>query len=302
MALPRFSSIRLSVLSRSSASYLSAQKISPSRAFGSSNKLFQDSGVSSENQLTEEARKRSVSVLSLPKVLSKSEVEGMFENTGFKIVKSQLRLNRFSFGNDAFFHAELANEEQASEAIETMHKTKFLGKFRMRVRPLLPNFEWKNLSNNFNRWVYEEGSSAVANAVVPIKEGRRFELHVEPPAWKSQSNLEPVDQKTARVLHCEKVIAEAFDRFGIESMSSPAIFPENVPPEPKHFCQIDFKTKEGAEEAVRAMDNTKLEGLLILVRKMKLREGRSRQIGRLNMGVLKELQELGLAPELNLEK
>jgi RNA recognition motif-containing protein len=192
--------------------------------------------------------------------------------------KSQFRFDRFTFYNDGFYFAELANEEQAKRAVQKLEQsTTFKEERPTFARILSPEFAWKAESNHLNRWIYDDGS-AVAEAVRPLKEGRRIQLRVRTPAWQPQFETKPKNLMRARM------------NYGREL------------PDPKFFCHIDFKTKEGAEEAVRTMHETKLEELLIWVVKSELNEVRSRQIGRVNMGVLKELQELGLAPEVDWEK
>ena len=149
--------------------------------------------------------------------------------------------------------------------------------------------------------MYDDGSAA-AKAVLPLKEGRRVQLRVRTPAWKPKFENKPKSLMKARMNYGRELVAKAFDKFGVEAIGVPAANDGRMLPEPKFFCHIDFKTKEGAEEAVRTMNETELEGQLIWAVRADLNEVRSRQIGRVNMGVLKELQELGLAGEVDWEK
>jgi RNA recognition motif-containing protein len=216
--------------------------------------------------------------------------------------KSQFRFDRFTFYNDGFYFAELANEEQAKRAVQKLEQsTTFKEERPTFARILSPEFAWKAESNHLNRWIYDDGS-AVAEAVRPLKEGRRIQLRVRTPAWQPQFDTKPKNLMRARMNYGRELVAKAFDKFGVEAIGVPAANDGRMLPDPKFFCHIDFKTKEGAEEAVRTMHETKLEELLIWVVKSELNEVRSRQIGRVNMGVLKELQELGLAPEVDWEK
>jgi hypothetical protein len=196
----------------------------------------------------------------------------------------------------------LANEEQAKDAIQKLHQSTTLQEDSpIYLRPLGPDFTWKSLANIHNRWVYDE-SSATSKAVLPLKEGRRVRLCVKTPGWKPTFEAKPSNLAKMRMNYGRDLVAKSFDRFGVEAIGAPSHNDGRMLPEPKFFCHIDFKTKEGAEEAVRAMHNTKLDGKLIWVMKSELNEVRSRQIGRVNMGVLKELQELGLAGEVDFEK
>lgn len=225
----------------------------------------------------------------------------MFQKSGLQITKSQLRFDRFTFYNDTFFFAELANSKQASDAVSKLHRSTVLGEAPIILRPLDPNFSWKNVQNPFDRYAYDEGAN-VAKAVLPIKEGRRVQLRVRTPGWEPQFDTKPEHLQKERKAYGQELVRKSFERFGIEAMGLIASNDGRMLPEPKFYCQIDFKTKEGADDAIRTMHNTKLEGLLIWVTKTELNEVRSRQIGRVNMGVLEEMQGLGLAPEVDFEK
>ena len=211
-------------------------------------------------------------------------------------------MDRFTFYNDNHFFAELASEEQANGAVQKLERSTTFGEERPTfVRILNPEFSWKSEPNHLNRWIYDDGSAA-ADAILPLKEGRRVQIRVKTPAWKPQFDEKPKSLMRARMNYGRELIAKAFDKFGIEAIGVPASNDGRMLPEPKFFCHIDFKTKEGAEEAIRTMHETELEDRLLWVAKSDLNEVRSRQIGRVNMGILKELQELGLAREVDWEK
>jgi RNA recognition motif-containing protein len=211
-------------------------------------------------------------------------------------------LDRFTLYNDTFYFAELANEEQAKDAVQKLDQsTTLIEDHPIYLRTLDPKFIWKSSHNKYSRWIYHEGS-AISKAVLPLKEGRRVQVRVRTPGWKPAFDAKPSNLAKMRMNYGQDLVAKSFDRFGIEAIGSPAHNDGRMLPEPKFFCQIDFKTKEGAEEAVRAMHNTEIEGKLIWVTKSELNEVRSRQIGRVDMGVLKELQGLGLAVEVDFEK
>jgi hypothetical protein len=169
------------------------------------------------------------------------------------------------------------------------------------VRILSPEFAWNSEPNHLNRWINDDGSAA-AHAILPLKEGRRVQIRIKTPAWKPNFESKPKHLMRARMNYGRELIAKAFEKFGIEAIGVPAANDGRMLPEPKFFCHIDFKTKEGAEEAIRTMHETELENRLMWVAKSELNEVRSRQIGRVNMGVLKELQELGLAGEVDWKK
>jgi len=242
----------------------------------------------------------------VPKRATRKEVEALFHDAGLQITRSQFRIDRFTFHNDSYYHAELASPEQAEAAISQLHLSTALSE-RDKQHPIIvklmdpEKFRWKGITSLSNRFFYDEGDNA-AKALLPVKEGRRVQVRVQTPFWKPTWPEKPAKISASRKGYGAKLMRDAFERFGIEAMSDVAFNDSRVTEEPKHYCHIDFKTKEGAEEAIRELDETELEERKIEVRKNEVNGWRAQQFGRVDMDLLEELQQLGLAPRFHFSE
>ena len=212
----------------------------------------------------------------------------------------QLSFDRFTFRNDGRCFVELADDQQAQEAIQRLSKAK-LFKQPVRVQAAWPSFRWVQdvhvtEEGGVSRYFYQsnEGKNEAAEAVKPIIEGRRCLLQVQPPGWASDKTA----NETAR-----QVIKEHMGKFGIATISSMSAFYGETKKDPRLMCWIDFVTKEGADAAIKEINNTEIQGRLTKLLVSKMAAWRAYQLGKVDPEALKQLQEADLAPkEINENK
>ncbi|KAF2709261.1 hypothetical protein K504DRAFT_467237 [Pleomassaria siparia CBS 279.74] len=311
MALPRFSSLgRSSFLSRpwSSSSSSSppagffSQKSThgggTTRAFTSCSRRLFEAQATPLGTLSEEEMARSIIVLKINRRATKKEVEDVFRKEGLEITKSQFRLDRFTLHNDTYFHATLATPDQAKTAIEKLDKTSPFGPLHIVVQIRKHN----TVEYGGDRWIYHENRDSIVKALLAIKEDRRVQICVKTPAWEPHFEERPKSLNAARKNYARDLLLKTFDRFGVEALGGIGNNSGQMLLDPKFLCHVDFKTKQGAEDAIQSLHNTELEGKLIWLKKTVLNELRAQQIGRVDMSVLEEFQALGLAPPVDFEK
>jgi RNA recognition motif-containing protein len=203
--------------------------------------------------------------------------------------KMQLRFDRFTFQNDRRCFVELASEQQAQDAIQRLQKKKLQGQTLV-VKPLVENFIWGRNSEEgrlSSRHFFDEGKNA-AEAIKPLLEDRRYMLLVQTPGWQDS-------KKTNEAAN--EVLEKHFEPFGVETRSMLRPMFGDKKPEPRLLCFIDFTTKEGAEKAVEAIHEKTIEGRRTKLLSCKLSAWRAHQIGKVDAGLLKQLQEKEIAPK-----
>jgi RNA recognition motif-containing protein len=208
--------------------------------------------------------------------------------------KIQIQHDRFSFTNRGSCFIELASEQQAQEAVQKLNGKKFMDS-KLAVTPIKEDFIWggspnspENVTNE--RYFLDEGNQA-AEAIRPILEGRRYILKVATPGWASKDQSENQNQVARRL------IAEHFGPFGLEAVGQLSVFYGDHKSHPRMLCMIDFKTQEGAERAVAALDNTEIEGRLTQLVVSRPAPWRADQMGKVDKSLLKALEEKGLLDE-----
>lgn len=278
--------------------------------------------LSQASVLEEQRRKnaRSVKLFKVPRRVSRSKVEAFFTDAGFQVsvltscdarpmkhlhLKAHvieadsdsadiyMAIDRFRYEGDTFASVELASEQQAQRAVEELNGNASMGN-QVYLRMLSPEFEWDNfLSGDRYEHTYlvREDKSGIRQAVMPLLEGRRVRISVKYPAWGAKGDT-PAQRRNTDL----EVLKHSFDRFGIESISRLVHQYGDISFDPKFFCHIDFTTKKGADEAIQALHDTEVEGVLVWVRSSGIDATKAFQIGRLEKGLLTELQEKGLAP------
>jgi RNA recognition motif-containing protein len=209
----------------------------------------------------------------------------------------QLRLDRFTFKNDTKCFIQLANDHQAQEAIQRLNNAKLHGK-PISVKPLGAGFQWsrpdragKDRETSRSFFQFNEEGNEVAEALKPLLEGRRCILRVQPPGWGSKQGTMSKN-KAAR-----QVVNKYMGQFGIEVVGGMSAFFGDKRDEPRLLCIIDFATKEGAEAAIKAINNTVIEDRRTLLEVSKMAPWRAHQVGLVDQKLLKQLQEADLASQ-----
>ncbi|KAH7094377.1 hypothetical protein FB567DRAFT_585754 [Paraphoma chrysanthemicola] len=201
-------------------------------------------------------------------------------------VRLQMRLDRFSFENDRRCFVELATEEQAKRALEHLNKTLFMEQ-EMLITPMKEAFIWgperEAHSILATRYFYPDILSPKA-ALAPLIEGRRIQLRVQPPGWKSSNGSDTLRKASARV------IEENFANFGIEAVSKLKPFPGRSEAA-KFLCLIDFATKSGADEAIDRFNDSEIEGRKVQLRRVAVSAVFARQIGKIDPSLLAMLPD-----------
>jgi hypothetical protein len=198
-----------------------------------------------------------------------------------------MRLNRFSFQNDARCFVELASEEQAQKAVDILHETEF--QFQTIVAmPIKADFVWGPMPQVWERF-FDVNLTSPAEAIRPLLEGRRKIISVQTPGWLSKVSSVGHNE------HAHKVLHEHFGSYGIETISALQPFFGDKKLYPRMLCLMDFKTTEGAEQAQQAIHDTDIEGRKVWVQPSVAAPWRAHQIGRVDPELLAKLQEAGLA-------
>lgn len=203
-----------------------------------------------------------------------------------------MEIDRFRFEAKPYASVELADEQQAQKAIKILNGNETLGN-TIYLRAMNPHDPWDQY-RPARAYPYHvrEDEAGIKSAVSPFIEGRRVRFAAKLPAWGAENNL-PVARRHAAL----EVLGRTYRQFGIESISKLAPQYGQSTFHPKFLCHIDFATKDGAEEAIRATHNTEIEGVLVYLKHSEIDPAKAYQIGRINKTVLKELQEKGLAPQ-----
>jgi hypothetical protein len=203
-----------------------------------------------------------------------------------------MNMDRFRFEGDTYASVELTDEQQVQKAIQELSGNESIGN-KVYLRALNPEFDWDNFHTAVRKYSYfvRADESGTKQATQPLIEGRRVRISTKSPAWGSKGDS-PAQRREAGM----KVLERTFDRFGIESISkiTPQFGERTF--HPKFFCHIDFTTKQGADEAIGAMNDVEVEGVLVWAKPSEVDAVKAFHIGRMNKGLLAELQEKGLAP------
>ena len=204
-----------------------------------------------------------------------------------------MRLDRFSFKNSGQCYVELASEEQAQQAAQSLNNTEFMQR-PANVRPLKPNFIWGSVYKPHRpskMRLFDPDELSFIDALAPLIEERRIRVMVQPPGWWSPASA--VTYTKASVAVIEKV----FGKFGIEAISELYRQRKKLGDTPRTLCIIDFTTKAGADQAVEEFHNTEIQGRLVHLYRFELRASIAQQIGETDPALLTMLQEKGLIME-----
>ncbi|EAT87282.2 hypothetical protein SNOG_04891 [Parastagonospora nodorum SN15] len=225
----------------------------------------------------------------LNKRASPFEIESFLKSKGLEIKKWQCRLDRFTFQNDTRCFIELATEEQAQKAIEALNGIEFMHKSIV-VAPMKDGFVWaKKPESSHDSYFFDVNEVSPSEALKPLLEERRLMFSVQPPGWGPKIGGSGHNDIARH--HMERHLGQ----FGITCFSKLAPFYGDLKQRPRMLCFIDFETKSGADQAVRAFDDKEMEGCKVRLQPCKLAPWRAHQVGKVDKALLSQLQEKGLA-------
>ncbi|USP76695.1 hypothetical protein yc1106_03969 [Curvularia clavata] len=233
----------------------------------------------------------SIALLRISKRLSRAEIEEMLRGKGFNIKRLQMRVDRFTFQNDTQCFVELGSPAEAKRAVDQLNKTEIHQK-KIIAAPLKDDFRWGSVEDTSklpfgSRYFFDEGNAA-EEAIRPLTEGRRTLLSVQTPGWSPKS---PIRQSKDNALN---IIGQNFGQYGIERVGDMSPFFGDKKTKPRMLCLIDFKTKEGAEQAIKEKHDTEINGLLVWLRHSEPSAWRQQQYWKTAPKPIEELQEKGV--------
>ncbi|KAJ6273551.1 benzoate 4-monooxygenase cytochrome p450 [Bipolaris maydis] len=214
--------------------------------------------------------------------------------------KLQMRVDRFTFHNDTMCFVELGSPEEVQRAIKKLDQAKLQNKSIV-VQPLKADFQWGHLKTSKNspyvsRFFNDEGDAA-QEALRPLAEGRRMMLSVKTPGWSPNAKVSEARNNAA------KIIEENFGKYGVESLSDMAVFFGDKKQNPRLLGWIDFKTKEGAEQAAAEKHNTEINGRLVWLQAANPSKWRVEQYSKSAPQLVQEMQEKGtVSKEMDEDK
>ncbi|KAH7371504.1 hypothetical protein BKA66DRAFT_423885 [Pyrenochaeta sp. MPI-SDFR-AT-0127] len=297
------------ITARISSSILASTRTAfPRRQFTSSVRVWQNNvGTSAQGHETRvsdspaspNAYERSIALLALPRRAVKSDIEALLRKKGCDVKRIQIRMDRFTFHNEAMCFVELGSEKQAAEAVQQLNGSEFQAKSIV-ARPMKEDFTWGpriDVSKGYSarRHFYDDGVSS-RDAAMPLVEGRRMMLSVQTPGWGT-ADLN-VSGRNKVVLD---IIDQYFGKYGIEALGGLHPFYGDKKANPRLLCFIDFKTKQGADLAVAETHDTQIEGRKTWLQLSNPSPWRAHQIGKVDKALLVELQEKGLLPQETYE-
>ena len=208
-----------------------------------------------------------------------------------------MRIDRFTFHNDTMCFVELGSEEEAAKAVERLNGTELQGK-KIVVKPLKADFQWgpegERSSLPWGTHLFYDEADGANEALKPLAEGRRFMLRVATPGWTTDSVS---NQKKNAI----RIIQQTFDKYGVEKISQIHPFYGDIKFNPRLLCFMDFKTKEGADEAVRQHHDTDIEGRKTWLTPCIPSPYRTHHIAKVAPKLATDLQEQGILPEKSRE-
>lgn len=202
-----------------------------------------------------------------------------------------MRVDAFTFHNDSRCFVELGSPEEARKAIEQLHETEIHQK-KMTVLPLKDDFEWGPKKSAKeppfeSRYFYDEGNAA-QEAIQPLIEGRRTMLSVQTPGWSPGSTMGTAKHNAL------DIIAQNFGQYGIERVGDISVFYGDKKANPRMLCLIDFKTKEGVEQAIKEKHETQINDRLVWLQRSEPSPWRVQQFWKSVPQAIEDLQEKGV--------
>lgn len=204
-----------------------------------------------------------------------------------------MNFNQFTFRTDPILFAEFATPEQAQEAASKLNDRPSLGQEAVGAEIVSPDFQWDMSSFAPELyWKQACGPEGISKAVTPLLEQRRVVFSVIPPGWAG------LNQKVSiRNAHNRQVVINSLRKYGVDSVGPAGVNWGDKAQKPKFLCLVDFTTREGAEQAIKDLDKQMVEGKEVGLRLATVGIRKGHRIGKLDRGLLKQLQEKQLAPE-----
>ena len=94
-----------------------------------------------------------------------------------------------------------------------------------------------------------------------------------------------------------RIIQETFEEYGIDNVGDIHPFYGDLKTEPRLLCYMDFKTKEGADEAVRKHHDTEIGGRRTWLTPSTPNAYRTHHFAKVAPKIVAELQEQGILPK-----
>ncbi|KAJ4344952.1 hypothetical protein N0V95_006065 [Ascochyta clinopodiicola] len=238
---------------------------------------------------------RSIAITKLSKRVVKTDIERLLRNARVDVKRIQLRFDRFTFHCDSSCFIELSTEEQAQKAAKALNGLHLHG-VSLVVRPVKEDFYWDQGFKKDSRYFYHDGRTP-SQAIQPLLQGRRYALHVENPGWVNQQG----SGKSVNTVRRE-IVEKYFGPFGVEVIGALSPTWARAKNDSQILTHIDFESKEGAEQAVEALNDTVIEGKRVYLRRGTVNPSSAKQIGDVDQGVLSQLQESGFIKQPSIKK
>ncbi|KAF1926146.1 uncharacterized protein M421DRAFT_423136 [Didymella exigua CBS 183.55] len=217
-----------------------------------------------------------------------ADVEQLLRNAGCPIKKLQMRIERFTFQSDTSAFIELGSKEQVDKAVKALNNQKVNGR-TLKVTPMSDTFYWDSGFKKHQRFFYYDATTP-SQAIQGVLDGRRYRLYVENPGWVPE-----VDEAMSVNAKRREVINKAFEPFNVEAIGAVhPVWKKDGRGHKTFVTHIEFSTKEDAQRAVDALNDTVVEGKLVELKPFTVIGKRAEHIGRVDKGVLAQLQEAGL--------
>lgn len=202
--------------------------------------------------------------------------------------KFQFRVERFTFQSDTSAFIELGSKEQVQKAIRALNSQQFNGR-TLKVTQLSDTFYWDSGFKKDQRFFFYDATTP-SQAIQGLLEGRRYRLYVENPGWIAKK-----DEGKSINAKRREIINKAFEPFNVETLGAlNPVWKSDRRGDKTFMTHIEFATKEDAQRAVDALNDTIIEGKRVELRPHTIIAKRAEQIGRVDKSVLAQLQENGL--------
>ncbi|KZM22014.1 uncharacterized protein EKO05_0007289 [Ascochyta rabiei] len=237
---------------------------------------------------------RSIAITKLPKRVVKADIEQLLRSAGVDVKRIQFRVDRFTFFSDSSCFIELGSKEQVQKATEALNGQQLHGTSLV-VRPIKEDFYWDQGFKKDNRFFFHDEQTP-SQAIQPLLQGRRYALQVENPGWINQQGSSKSANTTRR-----EIVEKYFGPFGVEVIGALNPIWRHQKKEYPFLAHIDFASKEGAEQAAEALNDTEIEGKRVYLQRCTVNSSRAKQIGNVDQGVLAQLQESGFVEKSSAE-
>jgi hypothetical protein len=159
----------------------------------------------------------------------------------------------------------------------------------LKVSPLADTFFWNSGFKKDQRYFFYD-TTTPSQAIQGLLEGRRYAMFVENPGWA----LKKDEDKSLRSQR-QEIAYKALEPFNVEAFGgfAPARKIDRRG-DMTFLTHIDFATKEDAQRAVEALNDTIVEGRRVQLRAQTINARRAGQFGKVDKGVVAQLKEAGL--------